>query len=212
LPHPYTRRLYRQRGVFIHTPKPAPSAIRRECIEVHFPPAREFTTYRQGKPIDLLRPDPWIESLVAEARAWVSDSEGVSLASKQIENILGRLRTSGVAFPHREWEDENLVELLAGIQELLSDLATIGGEFGFRGNRAAIDILTADNLVFVKHFVDLNDAWLLADGVDLRARRKDSLIEVMRANLRRHGVRTNTDLRALKNGNYSVIRGGQALQ
>jgi hypothetical protein len=197
LPHPYTRRLYRQRGVFIHTPRANPVAIRRECIEVHFPVSVGFVTYRHGKPTDLLEPDSWIESLIAEARARVLRGGRCGLGSRQIDDTLSRMKTAGIAFPDHKWDADMLPELILGIEELMSDLATSHSESGMRGNRPAVDVLVADNPVFMKNYLDLHDDWLLAEGYDLSAPRKDSLTAVLRSSLRAKGLRSNAELRLL---------------
>jgi hypothetical protein len=68
LPHPYSQRLYRQRGVFVQPPIPVGDWLRGLSVEVRFPPAPEFRCLRDGQEVDLLPEDPWWDKLVSTAR------------------------------------------------------------------------------------------------------------------------------------------------
>jgi hypothetical protein len=66
LPHPYIRRLFRQRGLFV---QPVSRGLRELCVEVRFPPDPSFEVVRDDlqRP-DLLPDDAWWEMMVDLAR------------------------------------------------------------------------------------------------------------------------------------------------
>jgi len=53
-PHPYVRRLYRQRGVFIDSRTLTQAELKKSCTEVRFRPNAEFAVLRSGIEVDLL--------------------------------------------------------------------------------------------------------------------------------------------------------------
>jgi hypothetical protein len=82
LPHPYIRRLYRQRGVFVY---PQSSMVLRQlCVEVRFPPDPNFKVVRDNLTVpELLPVDEWWDMLTDLARRIVRN--GISQKLKDLE-------------------------------------------------------------------------------------------------------------------------------
>lgn len=68
LPPPLCKRLYLQRGIFVDTANVDLAHLEAECVQLEFPADPDFLVHRNGKVIDLLQPDPWLDRLSDWAR------------------------------------------------------------------------------------------------------------------------------------------------
>ncbi len=75
VPHPYVRRLYRQRGIFVQPPGGDQDYLKPLCVEVRFPTDSSFKVMRGDRAVDLLHTeestegDTWWMEQVRIARA-----------------------------------------------------------------------------------------------------------------------------------------------
>ena len=208
IPHPYLRRLFRQRGVFLAPPKSIDlSAL---CIEVRFPPDPSFEVIRNGGAKPLLLPtDRWWGCLVEIARGIVDAGQEEQLESlpdvdpglAHIHGFLESVVPDAAEdltdlFMPAFMESENKLDLLVEgatelTQMLLSQTTTIRGSYAeeIRVSSSAIDCFVAGsgrNLRTLLPVMEQVSAGL-PDGSVLK-QAGGAMIEELQQGLRRAGL------------------------
>jgi hypothetical protein len=85
LPHPISRRIYRQRGVFLDTSEVDYEALEPFYYEVRFPIQHSFDVLRLGTPVPLLQAEEWLSKLAEWSDSKAND--GVALPASDEDRV-----------------------------------------------------------------------------------------------------------------------------
>jgi hypothetical protein len=138
LPHPYIRRIYRQRGVFVQPNKSEGDDLRGLSVEVRFPCDSQYEILRDTGSGDLLGTDTiddgdrWWMDLVSAARAIVADGGLDALIKFPMNNagFMGVAEMTGL-WDYPEWlmRDNRRRIIMSTLEDLFQALLSITTAF-----------------------------------------------------------------------------------